>query len=179
MTLTNPDISAVKPNLRRRKTVTKLQKLAGETRGFFHSIKRGEDSVWVTTDDRPDWVQTMCHEAHGDMMPDDWRYEFIVEALTELEDTEDADDINLEADIYTHDLTAWLHSRADRYSYCDEAFEEYGADPKQFPNPMISLLQWGQVREKEEVLNAVRSFLESRIEDAGDDPKNDADETPE
>jgi hypothetical protein len=48
------------------------------------------------------------------MLPDDWRYQFIEEALDAI--SEDGEDAQLEPAIYTHELTGWLHSRADRHA---------------------------------------------------------------
>lgn len=141
--------------------MTALQKLADETRNQFVQGKRDNgDSYWYRESSEQDWIYEMCHKAHGDMLPDDWRYAFIVEALDALAESEDPDDIKLEADIYTQSLTNWLASRADRYSYCDEAAEEFGQ-----PLTMIEMLQFGQAYEKREVLDAVRSFLEGMIDD--------------
>lgn len=38
---------------------------------FYNSLK----------DTRKDWMQDVCREAHGEMMPDDYKYNFIREAL--------------------------------------------------------------------------------------------------
>lgn len=73
-------------------------------------------------------------------MPDDWRYQFIVDSLDALSEESDPDDIQPGGDIYTHDLTGWIHSRVDRLS-----------------------------AERTEVLSSVRWFLESMIEESDDD----------
>ena len=112
--------------------------------------------------------RALAFAAHGDgdMLPDDWRYAFIQEALTALSEADDPDDVDLEADIYTADLTRWLGSRASRYQWCDEAQEEgllgEGAS-------MVDRMQVGQYLEKREVLSLVRAHLESELEDQEDD----------
>lgn len=154
-------------------TQTALQTTAAEARSWFHQHQRSEnDTIWTLKDGRPQWVQDMAFAAHdsGDMLPDDWRYEFIVDALDALEENEDPDDIALEADIHTSDLCRWLGSRADRTGYCDEAMEEFGGDFKD----TVSLLQLGQWHEKREVLDSVRSFLVSRISDMEDETDDDS-----
>jgi hypothetical protein len=98
----------------------------------------------------------------GDVARGAWRYEFIVEVLDHLEETEDAEDIRLEADIYTSELMRWLGSRADRHGYVDEAIGEYGLDAK---DGILALIQIGQIQEKQEVLASVQSFLENRLEE--------------
>lgn len=148
-----------------------LQTLAESVRKSFVQDKREDGTAfWKRVDGTPDWVQELCLQAHGDMMPDDWRYAFIVEALDALEENEDPDDITLEADIYTHELTTWLGSRADRFGYCDEAYADYGLET--FPGT-IELLQLGQAAEKREVLDLVRSSLESYIRALEDDEETD------
>ncbi len=103
--------------------------------------------------------RALAFAAHGDgdMLPDDWRYEFIVEALSALSETDDPDEIELEADVYTSDLTRWLNSRNSRLGYCDEAVREglvsESAD-------MSARLTGGQYMEKREVLALVREYLE-------------------
>lgn len=145
-------------------TTTRLQDLATTARKAFVRDRRTDGSeFWRTIeDDRPEWVQDLCHAAHGDMWPDDWRYHFIVEALDALAETADPDDILMEPDVYTHELTAWLASRADRYEYCDLAMEEGGIDYTS--QGILAALMDGQLREKEEVLALVREQLEAMIE---------------
>jgi hypothetical protein len=150
-----------------------LQAMAKEARSCFKQHTRAEDDViWtVDHDAAPEWVVDMIRDAHGPMSPDDWRYAFIVEALDALEECADPDEVDLEADIYTHELTAWLHSRADRTSYCDEYAQDFDAGNK----GIVAILQGGQWMEKEEVLAAVRSALQSRLDDDDDDDEDDED----
>lgn len=154
-------------------TTTSIQSLASEARALFHESTRTDGSKYLTYDHStaPDWIQPMCLEAHGDMSPDDHRYAFIVEALDALAEFEDSDDAEVEADIYTHELTSWLASRADRSSYCDEWMSDTGST---FTNT-IDLIMGGQYQEKREVLDSVRSFLESRIADSDDQDETDND----
>lgn len=146
-------------------TTTSLQTLAADVRKFFTTIKRGEESIVTLTDDAPEWVRQLAMDAHGDMMPDDHRYAFIVEALDALVDADDPDEVTLASDIYTHDLLKWLASNLQRPGYCDEAFEEYGDDFRD----TVSLIGMGQLREKEEVLDSVRSSLEAQLDDSAED----------
>lgn len=95
------------------------------------------------------------------MLPDDWRYEFIVDALDAIADHEDEDEArdSIEADIYTAELTGWLHSRVDRYEYCDNAAQEFGAS-----DTLLGSLQLGQLMEKHEVFDSVLSSLRDQLE---------------
>lgn len=138
-----------------------LQDFAQELRDAFERRERNNGDKFVCLKDgSPEWMKLVIREAHDDMFPDDWRYSMIEEAATALAEDGDPDDVNLEADIYTHELTGWLHSRADRYSFCDEALNEYGC---KFENT-ITLLQMGQDYEKSQVLGLVRLALEKLVE---------------
>ena len=142
---------------------------AAEARTYFTTATRDNGAEFIkTVDGAPDWVQPLCHAAHGDMLPDDWRYQAIVEvldAISEADESADPSEIRdtIEADIYTSDLTGWLHSRTDRYGYCDEAVEEYGADAV---SGTIQLLQMGQSREYDEVFWAVWNWLSENTEES-------------
>ena len=147
-----------------------LQERATAAGGWFERKKRGEELIWVARNGAPEWVRDMCHAAHqdgsnGGMMPDNWRYSFIVEALDALSEADEPDHIELDADIYTSELTAWLGSRNDRSGYCDQAADEYGIDPEadviRHQPPLHLRLMWGQKYEKHEVLTAVREYLET------------------
>ena len=130
-----------------------------------------------------EWVTDLVREAHGDMLPEDWRYETIREALDriandgpDVADDEDeviedmgtdfADDV----DIYTAELTGWLHSRADRYSYVDAFVEEYdyvGEDPQMAGTSrpsVLAMIRGGQMMERREVWDSVIKSLRAQIE---------------
>lgn len=146
-----------------------IQTLAAEVSSMFEARTRADGSKFVALKgDAPEWMTDLCREAHGEMMPDDHRYAFILEALDALgaDDDTDGSDVYLEADVYTGELTAWLASRVDRFGYCDEAVEEFGMET--FPGT-VELLQMGQAREKNEVLDSVRGSLNDRLEAVGDD----------
>jgi hypothetical protein len=101
------------------------------------------------------------------MMPDDYRYKFIENSLQYIADQdEDADDLDcpeIEADIYTSDLTKWLHSRNDRVYYLTEALEEYEIKDG------FQALQEAQLREREEVFYSVLNSLRELCKDQEDE----------
>jgi hypothetical protein len=113
-------------------------------------------------DGSPEWMTTVCRKAHDDarLLPDDWRYAFIEDAVDALADHEDTDDARgrLEPDIYTHDLTGWLHSLNGRVYYLDEALTEHGSFRDGF-----QLLATAQMLEKEEVFQQVVAALEEQL----------------
>jgi hypothetical protein len=140
------------------------QEKAEKALEYFKRHQRGDDRIWVTKDEKPDWIVDMCHAAHdsGQMFPDDLRYEYIVEALDAISEADEIDEIETSTDIYTHDLTAWLHSRADRPDYCDMAQEEglIADDATTWQR-----LTGGQYTEKREILDSLIGFLENLDEE--------------
>ena len=115
-------------------------------------------------DGSPEWMTTVCRKAHDDarLLPDDCRYAFIEQAVDALANHEDTDDArsSLEPDIYTNDLTAWLHSLNGRVYYVDQAIAEYGTFRDGF-----QLLAAAQMIEKEEVFQQVVAALEDQLDD--------------
>lgn len=115
-------------------------------------------------DDAPEWMTTVCRKAHDDarILPDDWRYAFIEQAVDALAEHEDADEArsSLEPDIRTSDLTAWLHSLNGRVYYVGEALSEYGTFRDGF-----QLLAAAQMIEMEEVFQQVVAALKDELND--------------
>ena len=72
----------------------------------------------------PEWMTDIARAAHDDsgILPDDYRYRFMEETLDQIAEWGDfanVDEIRealdeIEADVYTSDLTAWLGSMASR-----------------------------------------------------------------
>lgn len=97
----------------------------------------------------------------GNMLPDDWRYQFLLEALDAIANSNDLEDIYLEADIYYHELYDWLGSHSYRSGYVDEAHEEYGT-PRGDLNEQLAI---GQSYEKNLVLAQVLQYLKNEVEE--------------
>src|SRR5690606_30767281 len=94
--------------------------------------------ILVHKDEAPEWVKDLSRAAHDDgrILPDDWRFEFIGDALDligDMGDVEDVDDIRERfrewfgggAYVYTAEQLAWIASSGERPGYCDEAAEEF------------------------------------------------------
>jgi hypothetical protein len=141
-------------------TVRELAELAG---GHFTTRKRGDEAIWVVEDDAPPWVTDLVLAAHdaGNLLPDDWRYGMIVDALQALAEVDDPDDADVrgDVDIVTHRLLEWAASHGDRLSYVDQGFEDFRPS-----TDIASALQLGQRLEREDVLAAVRAFLVDHLE---------------
>jgi hypothetical protein len=119
-------------------------------------------------DDAPDWtLDVICH-AHGDMLPDDWRYRMIQNVAYMIAERDDVDaddlsDVMYEAignilSIYNSELCAWLASNVHRIGYCDEAQNEYGV-----ADNIMSAISQGQHLEYEEIWSLLVEAL-SKVE---------------
>lgn len=148
-------------------TKATVQSLANDAFAFFEQRTRENGKTfWCCKDETPQWVKDLVYNAHGDFGPDDWRYEFIWEALSALSCLDEDDDpevLVLEADIYTGELTGWLHSNLQRIGYVDEAVDEYGG-ASTFDG-ITNMIMAGQASEKREVLQSVIAFLSERAEE--------------
>lgn len=145
-------------------TANTIASLANEALSHLETRTRTNgESFIATTDNRPEWIQNLCRRAHGDMMPDATKYEYIRSALYLIlendGDTEAAFD-SIEPDMYTADLIAWLASHVERSHYCDRAMEDYGTDS--FQNT-ITLLSMGQSNERRDVMESVIISLEDEL----------------
>lgn len=143
-------------------TIT-IQILAAEVASSFEEATRSNGETFrKLKDDAPAWMTTICRKAHDvEMLPDDWRYVFIEQAVDALAEHNDADEARdrLEADIYTGDLTAWLHSRNSRVDYLGEVMQEYGPFKDGF-----YLLAAAQLQEKHETFQQVRDALQAELD---------------
>lgn len=140
-----------------KEKIVKLARIALDT--FVQGNRNDGSKYYYGSPSAPQWVTDMVREAHNDMLPDNYKYDFIVEALREIVDSNgDIEKIQLEASIYTAQLTQWLASNSNRISYVDEAIEEYGFSKGR---SLFEMLQAGQEFEKSEVLNSVVNFLDN------------------
>ena len=113
---------------------------AGTLRAAFTQDTREDGSTfWTYTDQArqsADDLATWVGELHDDELPNDWRYETIVDICTYLMDLiepideqSDVHDIAFSAadsitSIYPGELCQWLSDNTSRLSYIDEAQEE-------------------------------------------------------
>ena len=127
----------------------------------------GKTKYWACKNGSPDVMRKLCSKAHDDgdgdtMLPDDWKYKFLVDALERISEWHDMDDADpWEPPVYHHELSEWLGSHAYRPSYVDDAIKDYGPDHEQ---GIMALIGWGMIYEFRMVQDAALEFL------AGDDP---------
>jgi len=138
-----------------------IKDLASHFEGFFIKKQRdnGED-FWIV-ESAPDELKELIRDAHEDMFPDDYKYEFIREALLDFASYEDIDSAidNIEADPYTAGLTHWLASDINRVYYLTEAIEQYE------PKDGFQVLTLAQYDEKREVYSSVQNSLEKIMDE--------------
>lgn len=144
-----------------------IQELAQEWLDWFEVGKRDDGKTFFyLKDGAPEELHKMVRKVHGDMLPDDYKYEYIVGALEAIADYDgDEDDIEeladeLEADCYDSDLLDWLNSHSIRIWYVDKAVEEMGHG-----EGVMNDIAMGQVEEEREVFFTVLEDLRENLEE--------------
>ena len=137
-----------------------IQDLARYFESKFVQKERDDGEKFWDAEDRPEELKELIYDAHDDMLPDDWRYQFIWESLVALSEYEDPDEAieGIEPDMYTSQLTEWLNSRNDRVYYLTEAQRNYGSDDG------FQTLSQAQYEEKSEVFWSVKNSLEKILD---------------
>lgn len=149
-----------------------LETLAAEAYAAFETAERpaGEGTYIRLVDTAPQWVTDLVYHAHDGMLPDDWRYNAIQDALEALADGADPDDgaeyADGQVDGYTAKRVAWLASHGARVDYTDEALNEYGDD---YRGGILAALALGQYHEASQVWALVVEALHERLETVEDE----------
>lgn len=146
-----------------------IQKLARECAEMLETQKRDNGKSYVAFKrDAPEWMRDMARDAHGDLLPDDFIYEYIAEALEAISMADDAEDIEracdeLEPDVYTSGILKWLSARG--FMCVDEALSDCGMQVDGVNTTLFDAVMLAQVEEKRRVFNAVVHFLKQRAEE--------------
>lgn len=150
-------------------TKTPLQRKASDAFACFETAFRDpqdDESSYVRVHDgSPEWVTDLVRHAHGDMLPDDYRYQWVMNALECIADCDDPEDAAHEwadgcTDIYTGQLLAWLSSNLRRVGYCDDAIR----DGQWFADQgLVDLVSAGQYNELRETFELVWRWLEDSL----------------
>lgn len=150
-----------------------VQSIAEEFSGWFGGATRpnGEEFRRLK-DGHPAELHTLVMNAHGEMMPDDWRYEAIEDILDAIAVAEDPNELHGEidslVDVYNADLLRWVSSHLERAGYVDEAVEELG-----YPGCLFKALQYGQHQEYSEIHSLVLRELEKIAEEREEEDTED------
>lgn len=113
-----------------------LEKKIEEYLNQFERKNRGEKVITVFKEDASQELKDSVRQAHGDNLPDDWIFETYKSILCDLsgytiENENDLDNYRFEivdglVDVYTVDLTAWLHSNNNNVYYLEDVQKEQG-----------------------------------------------------
>ncbi|HNU91848.1 MAG TPA: hypothetical protein PKO25_08250 [Spirochaetota bacterium] len=130
-----------------------LHQAARDYLGFFELRATEYGLAWRPLDGSPPELKRIVRLAHGDYMPDDHRYRFIVEALKAIADCDDPERVRVTVDEDPAGLTGWLHSKINRLHYMTRAMTRTA------PCDSLELLSTAQRIEREEVLEVVLGEL--------------------
>ena len=136
-----------------------IQEKAAQIRSTFVEKIRTDGTKYWSTESEEAEIKELCHAAHDDMMPDDWRYRFIVDALDLIAEADDVDGVTIEPDVYTADLTAWLASHNCRVDFLTRVLEECDTTDG------IEAIAMAQAFEREEVYFSVLSSIREMVEE--------------
>lgn len=148
---------------------TALHTIAADALAYFETARRTTDDESCTfvklKESAPGWLRDAVREAHGDMLPDDYKFRMAHEAcetIAEVGEFGDMAEIEQEfadkADTYTSDLLTWLGSSYQRLSYCDAAISDHGTTR----TDMSEIISRGQMMEREEVFGVIREAIENQ-----------------
>mgnify|MGYP001563570644 CR=1 FL=1 len=114
---------------------------------------------WFLVQNTPEEVREIALKIHADMLPDDYKYEFLVKGLEAIIGSPDEDSVwEWEySEVMDWELLQWVSSDLTRAFYVDEAVEEMGY------NTLSKALAGGYHREKEEVMGLLLYNLNSRV----------------
>ena len=147
--------------------MNKLMAMVKEFNNAMVSDKRNNGEIFYhLKDNSPQWMTDAIFKAHNDRMPDDDIYSRINYILNHFVDNDDESTIDslretideLEPDVYTSDLTKWLHSRVDNVYYITQALEE-----SEFKDG-FQLLTYAQSIYIREIAEALLSVIEENLE---------------
>lgn len=161
-------------------TTFPVASLAADLSQAFEGDTRSDGSLFrKLRKESPEWMRSAVQAAHGDMLPDDWRYAMIARVVDAIADAveEDAVEEGFQSDdeirdavaerlddlvpVYNTDRSAWLASYLNRADYVDEAVKEYG-----WLGDIFTAIGYGMLREYEEVFGMLWDALEERAESA-------------
>ena len=155
-------------------TSDNVRKLAQKMADSFKWDKRNDGTGFYHMDQATQtvWMREVIRDVHGDKLPDDTVYDFIYQTVNAICDSSESDDLyevisEIEPDIYTHDLTKWLHQRPDHVYYLTQATEEFGPIDDGFR--LLAIAQQLQIHEVgHAVIQALEEIdLEDYIDDDG------------
>ena len=127
----------------------------------------GRETYEATTPEADQLAQKVHRELDLWPLPNDWVFAEIVRGLERVEEVgEDAPDVyDVEPDVYTSDLLAWLRTYPHAVAAVDEAREIMG-----FGGSVMDEIAAGQEMVRRRILDLVLEFLGSPSRPASGDP---------
>lgn len=112
-------------------------------------------------------MNDLCRDAHGRMLPDDFKFEFIHDALQAIADHDETDEArdSLAPDTWTKSRLDWLASNLSRTEYVNQAVQDFG-HPVNFD--VAEVIGQGQLLEMQEVFDSVVNSLEENEDETED-----------
>ena len=139
---------------------TTVRDLAVIMSSYFETRKRSDGSEFTTLRRRRlPWMQHVVRFCHADLLPDDWKYRFIRDAIDALANHEaiEAARASLQPKKYAAELPCWLHSGVrNRIAYIDDALAKRGED-----DSFEDVIQSALAAEQAEVFGLVVAALET------------------
>lgn len=141
-----------------------IMNVAGEMYNNMEYAKRSNGDKYIKCIKDVDWQRDIIGQAHDGRLPNDDIYERvynILEVFMECNSENRVKDIiyEIEPDVYTSDLTRWLHDHNENVYYLTEVLEEFGGDMNGF-----QLLTIAQSKYIQEIGQALISGIEEYIE---------------
>jgi len=145
-----------------------IQELAADyLKQFEHKKRINGASFYSLKDSAPKELKELVQAAHEGMSPDDYKYEYALDALYMLSESENdgmENRINeIEADSYTSDLLAWVSSNLERLGYVDEQARELGHSAIGAAGDLMQ----GQVYERVKIANSVFDSMREIMDEMG------------
>lgn len=132
---------------------------------YFTVSKNDAERFFIKLiDNAPDELRDLIYTIHKKhffgSLPNDWIYWTIYEAFDDLA-KDRLDHINIEADIYNHDLAYWFYDNCNQFAheYCNEWLEEFGNGCKL---DMIEIMRNAQEMAKARIYCEVNDFLQQK-----------------
>lgn len=140
-----------------------IQNAAQEMLDNLEYKKRMDGTEYISFKISVAWQENIIRKARGKMLPDDYKYKFVKTVLSALADSqagrEDEAIKEIEPDVYTGGLVAWLNRNNDRACSIDEAMQEDEAKDG------FNALSIAQQLEKQEVARLVLAGIREYIEE--------------
>jgi hypothetical protein len=141
-------------------------------RAFERRTREGGAEFLALKDGSPEWMHEAVQAAHGDFLPDDWRYRLIAAVVEDVAErlrddpAADLDDMRHEVidqaiPCYTAARLEWLASNLNRVDYCDDAAAEGMVSEDA---GIVDRIAAGMAAELEEIFSAVIDVLNSEAE---------------